>query len=113
MIEYCINFQSDSDLLIECPVVSTKSAPNYSLFITKYSLWSSGQEFWLHIQRSGFDSRRYSIIWEVVGFERGPLSLVSTTEELLERNSSGFGLENRDYGRMNPHATSSIRKSWH
>jgi hypothetical protein len=31
-----------------------------------------------------------------VGLERGPLSLVSTTEELLERKSSGYGLENRD-----------------
>jgi hypothetical protein len=28
-----------------------------------------------------------------VGLERGPLSLVSTTEELLDRKSSGFGLE--------------------
>jgi hypothetical protein len=33
-----------------------------------------------------------------VGLERGPLSLVSTTEELLERKSSGSGLENLDYG---------------
>jgi hypothetical protein len=33
-----------------------------------------------------------------VGLERGPLSLESTTEELLERKSSGSGLENRDYG---------------
>jgi hypothetical protein len=32
-----------------------------------------------------------------VGLERGPLSLVSTTEELLERKSGGFGLKNRDY----------------
>jgi hypothetical protein len=32
-----------------------------------------------------------------VGLERGPLSLVSTTEELLGRKSSGSGLENRDY----------------
>jgi hypothetical protein len=47
----------------------------------------------------GFDSRRYLIFWEVVGLERGPLSLVNTTEELLERNSSGSGLENREYGR--------------
>jgi hypothetical protein len=37
-----------------------------------------------------------------VGLERGPLSLVSTTEELLERNSSSSGLENRDYGRRDP-----------
>jgi hypothetical protein len=34
-----------------------------------------------------------------VGLERGPLSLVSTLEELLERKSSGFGLEIREYGR--------------
>jgi hypothetical protein len=47
---------------------------------------------WLQIQRSGFDSRRYQIFWEVLGLERGPLSLVSTTEELLERKNSGSGL---------------------
>jgi hypothetical protein len=33
---------------------------------------------------------------KVVGLERGPLSLVSTTEELLGRKSSGSGLENRE-----------------
>jgi hypothetical protein len=33
-----------------------------------------------------------------VGLERGPLSLVNTTEELPERKSSGSGLETRDYG---------------
>jgi hypothetical protein len=48
---------------------------------------------WLKIQRSGFDSRRYWIFREVVGLERGPLSLVSTTEELLGRKISGSGLE--------------------
>jgi hypothetical protein len=31
-----------------------------------------------------------------VGLERGPLSLVSTIEELLERKSNGSGLENRN-----------------
>jgi hypothetical protein len=36
-------------------------------------------------QRSGFNSWRYQIFREVVGLERGPLSLVSTTEELLDR----------------------------
>jgi hypothetical protein len=35
---------------------------------------------------------------KVVGLERGPLSLVSTTEDLLGRNSSGSGLEIRLYG---------------
>jgi hypothetical protein len=33
-----------------------------------------------------------------VGLERGPLSLVSTIEELLGRKSSGSGLESREYG---------------
>jgi hypothetical protein len=33
--------------------------------------------------------------------ERGPLSLVSTTEEMLGRKSSGSGLENREYGSGN------------
>jgi hypothetical protein len=37
-----------------------------------------------------------------VGRERGPLSLVSTSEELLGRKSSGSGLESREYGRRDP-----------
>jgi hypothetical protein len=37
-----------------------------------------------------------------VGLERGPLSVVSTTEELLGTNSSGSGLENREFGRRDP-----------
>jgi hypothetical protein len=36
------------------------------------------------------------------GLERGPLSLVSTTEELLGSNSSGSGLEIREYSRRDP-----------
>jgi hypothetical protein len=50
----------------------------------------------------GFDSRHYQVFWEVVGVERGPLSLVSATEELLTRKRSGSGLETREYGRGNP-----------
>jgi hypothetical protein len=37
-----------------------------------------------------------------MGLERGPLSLVSTTEELLGRNNGGSGLKNREYGRGDP-----------
>jgi hypothetical protein len=54
-------------------------------------LWSSGRSSWLQIRRPGFDSRHYQIFGggggekTVVGLERGPLSLVSTTEELLDR----------------------------
>jgi hypothetical protein len=65
-------------------------------------LWSSGQSSWLQIQRSGFDSWRNQIFWEVVGLEQGPLSLMSTTKELLGRKSSGYGLENREYACRDP-----------
>jgi hypothetical protein len=34
-----------------------------------------------------------------VGLEQGPLSLVNTIEELLERMSSNSALESQDYGR--------------
>jgi hypothetical protein len=40
--------------------------------------------------------------------ERGPISLVSTTEELIERKSSGSGLESREYGRTDVTLT-----TWH
>jgi hypothetical protein len=61
---------------------------------------------------SGFDSRRYQIFREVVDLERGPLSLVRITEELLERKVAApvkkpkltaLGIRRADY------ATHSIR----
>jgi hypothetical protein len=80
-------------------------------------LWSSGQSFWLQIQRSGFNFRRYQISWEVVGLERGPLNLMNTIEELLERKSSGCGLETREYSRRGSSGLTtrhpSIHKCWH
>jgi hypothetical protein len=54
------------------------------------------------MQKFGFESRRHHIFWEIVGLERGPLSLVNTAEELLGRKSSGSCLENRDYGVGDP-----------
>jgi hypothetical protein len=57
---------------------------------------------WLQIQRSGFGSRLYHILWEVLSLERCSLSLMSTIEELLGRNSSGSDLERREYGRRDP-----------
>jgi hypothetical protein len=47
-------------------------------------LWSSGQSSWL---QNTEDRVRFPALSEkkVVGLERGPLSLVSTTEELLDR----------------------------
>jgi hypothetical protein len=66
-------------------LVKRLSAFAHCMSITGPPLWSSGQSSWLQIQRSGFDSRRYQIFWEVVGLEPCPLSLVSTIEELLGR----------------------------
>jgi hypothetical protein len=45
---------------------------------------SSGQSSWLQIRRPGIDSRHYEKK-NVVGLERGALSLVSTTEELHDK----------------------------
>jgi hypothetical protein len=83
--------------------------------VVKFILFQNS--FWCELDRlcglvvrvSGYRSRGPSLIlgatrflWEVVGLERGPLSLVSTTEELLERKSSGSGLEIREYGCRDP-----------
>jgi hypothetical protein len=57
------------------------------------------------------DSQRYKIFYEVVGMERS----ASTTEEVLERKSSGSGLKNRDYvvGIHGADHATSILRSWH
>jgi hypothetical protein len=80
-------------LLINCVYVLMSES-----YEARPPLWSSRHSSWLQIQRSGFDSRRYQIFWEVIC----PFSLVSTTEELLERKSSGSGLERREYCRRDP-----------
>jgi hypothetical protein len=62
----------------------------------------------------GSISGRYQIFWEVVGLERGPLSLVNTTEDLHERKVAApiWKTENTAVGiRCTDHATYSIRKS--
>jgi hypothetical protein len=74
---------------------------------------SSGQSSWLQIRRFGFDSRQYKK--KVVGLERGPLSLVSTTEELLDKKVAAlvYETENTAVGiRHAEHVAPSIRKSW-
>jgi hypothetical protein len=95
--------------------------PGLSEILSSYCSWwppllSTGQSSWLQIRRSrvqfpGTARKR------VVGLERSPLSLVSTTEELLERNSSGSGLEIREYGRRDssrlPCGSLYPQKSWH
>jgi hypothetical protein len=64
-----------------------------------------------------FNFRRYQIFWEVLGLERGPLSLMSITEELLEWKRSTFGSRKSRLTAVGSccadHVTPSIRKSWH
>jgi hypothetical protein len=79
-------------------------------------LWFSGQSSWLQSWRPRVrfpgTTRK-----KIVGLEWGPLSLVSTTEGLLGRNSSGFGLESPEYGRWDssrwPRGILYTPKSWH
>jgi hypothetical protein len=72
------------DIKIDCPELW--------LFNFRHA---SGQGSWLRIQMSGFDSRSHKIFWEVLGLERGPLTLVMIIEELFQGNN-GSGQENRD-----------------
>jgi hypothetical protein len=48
------------------------------MFLTAFVVWSS------ELLSTDPEARRYQIFCQVVGLERGPLSLVSTTEELTE-----------------------------
>jgi hypothetical protein len=50
----------------------------------------------------GVDSRRYQIFWELVGLERGSLSLVRIIEELLERTIAAPVYKTEINGRGDP-----------
>jgi hypothetical protein len=54
------------------------------------------KSFNLFLNVDGFDSRHYQTFWEIVGFERDPLSLVSTIKEPFLRKRSSSGLENQE-----------------
>jgi hypothetical protein len=47
-------------------------------------LWSSGQSSWLQIQRSRLRFQGTTRQKKIVGLERGPLSLVSTTDRMWD-----------------------------
>jgi hypothetical protein len=74
--------------MLQLPIMIASSSEKivYELIVGLLGppLWSSGQSSWLQIRRPGSipgTTRKK----KVVGLERGPLSLVSTTEELLDR----------------------------
>jgi hypothetical protein len=78
-------------------------------------LWCSGQSSWLRIPVSITGATRFSD--KLVGLERGSLTLVRITEELLEWKSSGSGSIKPRLRAVRilgaDHATPSIRKIWH
>jgi hypothetical protein len=96
----CVVFPRHADTAVRMILIIYQLYYIYVWFVVTTSV-SSGQSFWLQIQRSGFDSRGYQIFW-LVGLEWGSLSLVSKIEELLVRKSSGSGLEIRKYSRRDP-----------
>jgi hypothetical protein len=77
-------------------------------------LWSSGQSSG-QSRGPGSIPGATRFFLEEVGLERGPLSFMSTIEELLGRKNSGSFLGNRDYDRMGSAALTTrhsfIRKS--
>jgi hypothetical protein len=103
------NWQSHAVIRHAAPCVALALCQSYfckAVFYVCYiqsvrpPLWSCGQSTWLQIQRSGFHSQHYQIFLDVARLEQSPLSLASTTEELLVIKISDSGLENRDYGRL-------------
>jgi hypothetical protein len=70
----------ESDTCLGYQVIS------YFIWNPRLSLWSSGQSFWLQIQRSRVRFPAVPDFLRSSGLERGLLSLVRTTEEILERN---------------------------
>jgi hypothetical protein len=64
------------------------------MLIVRPPLWSSGEECLVTDPEARV---RFPALPDFLSLERGPLSLVSTTEELLDKKkSSGSCLENRE-----------------
>jgi hypothetical protein len=80
--------------------------------------WTASVVYWSEFLATDPDARvRFPALPEkkVVGLERGPLSLVSTTEELLDRKVASPVQKTENAAveiRHADHVASSIRKSW-
>jgi hypothetical protein len=83
-------------LLLRIPITISSRMQSWNIVIFQHLFGLVVRILGYSSRSPGFDSRRYQIFWEVVGLERGPLSLVRITEELLVWKSIGSGLESRD-----------------
>jgi hypothetical protein len=79
-----LSFSTHPDVTNKKLAISFSKKLLHMLSLIRLPLWSSGQSSWLQIRMPGFDSRHYQKK-KLVDLERGPHSLVSTTEELLDR----------------------------
>jgi hypothetical protein len=72
-----LHLENEGNIFLRKVGLPLRLVPELWLFVVYIgpSLWSSGQSSWLQIRRPGF----------VRGSGTGSLSLVSTTEELLDR----------------------------
>jgi hypothetical protein len=95
------NLKSDLSIVANFKLMTWMQKIIIHMVINGPPLWSSGQSSWLQIRRPGSDSRHYQRK-KVVGLKRGPLSLVSTTEQLLGRKVADPVYKNREYGRRDP-----------
>jgi hypothetical protein len=87
----------------------------WSLLSSKYLFIYAVIYCYLFLATDPEDRVRFPALPEkkVVGVKRGPLSLVSTTEELLDRKVAVYKTENAAVGiRHADHVAPSIRKSW-
>jgi hypothetical protein len=94
------------------------------LYLTSVGSWTQDRLCGLVVRVPGYrstypgvDFRRYQIFWDIVGLERGPLSLVIIPKELVEwKSSSSRSRKSRSTAmgiHCTEHVTPSIRKSWH
>jgi hypothetical protein len=76
-----------------------RETPNFSIHQTEITLiiWQPASEFLNTDPEVRVRFPALPDLLRISVFGTGSLSLVSTTEELLGRNSSIFGLENREY----------------
>jgi retron-type reverse transcriptase len=85
LVEFTTSFRYKRGVAYLAPFLYQQYAKRrFDFSNVKYSidrLWSRGQSSWLQIRRPARHYQKKN----VVGLERGPLSLVSTTEELLDR----------------------------